>query len=181
MDALVDVDGVLADFLPHLLERATNNRIAPADVRKWDVFSYLTVEEYDLSLALCAGYDFWAQVPVISGAVEGVEKLRSTYDAVRFLTAPWFGCDKWASIRMEWLMKHFGARATDVIFSTEKYFVRGALFIDDKPTHVERWAETNDAGHAVLYDAGYNKACTPPHRLMGWADLDRVLSSIAPR
>ena len=200
LPALCDVDGVLAGFTPHILQAITGGRVTEADIVGWDIFNFVSDAEKARGIAMCNGYDFWSELPVIEGAQEGVEKLRRKFGRVRFLSSPWSSCDKWGHLRMQWLKKHFNAKSKDLIVDEEKMAVAGPFFLDDKGAHIENWHRVQrrpvrqratrtgglmpgggDYSPAVVFDAPYNQDCQAPHRMMGWEDLDRVLEEVRTR
>jgi 5'-nucleotidase len=133
--ALVDMDGVVAD-----LEGGLHDYIAanfPKAIRRSDVSNIWAVEEqYDnLSReALTPLFDserFFLDLPVVEGAIEGVNALAEVAE-VFFCSTPtssvYCGGEK-----QVWIAKHFPNFKRRLILTKDKTVVRGDILIDDKP------------------------------------------------
>ena len=175
MRALVDVDGVLADFTGRILADIGSDKTL-ADIKTWQVFSkaYMSAEMRRKAFALLETFGWWASQPVIPGALVGVEALRTAGYEVLFVTSPWHGCSTWGHARRLWLRTNVGAADADVVITSRKELLQGDIFIDDKAENVEGWYAAH-GGFAVLFDAPYNQECRAGVRMNGWADLGRVL------
>jgi 5'(3')-deoxyribonucleotidase len=163
-----DCDGVVADFEASLVEAIG------ADLRErdtWDIFSYLTEEQAKAAREILAGGEFWANLPLIDGAKEGIDFLTNMGHEIVWVTSPWTSCPDWDAIRTEWLHRHFGERP--VIITKEKDDREADAFIDDKPAHIEKWQAAFPNGKAYLYDQNYNRSFSWPRRFT-WDQVAKV-------
>jgi 5'(3')-deoxyribonucleotidase len=77
----------------------------------------------------------------------------------------------WASERQQWLAEHFGISHKHLVSTPAKYLVRGELFVDDKPEHVEQWQAANPCGVGVLWSRAYNRSATHLRSVSQWGPL----------
>lgn len=169
MRYLIDVDGVCADFVNHLLGEI-NSKLSAEDVVDWNIFDYFDEEEERCARRALAHPDFWSNIPAIGGARPVVEELRRRGHQVYFVTSPYWSCREWGTVRLEWLAKHFMADPRDVVIATRKYLVGGDVFIDDKPENVERWRAQHRGKLGVIFDQPYNKHVPGP-RMFRWGSF----------
>lgn len=166
---LLDVDGVLADFLTPsfaILNAITGLKHKPEDLREWDLFSLYprTAESafYDECNApgLCAG------LPIIPGAQAFVASLLQFAD-VYVVTSPMNHNRTWAWEREQWLQKHFDIPAKKVVHTSAKYLCLGDVLIDDKPSNIEAWERAHGPkGIGLLWDAPYNQGVEVGRRML---------------
>lgn len=159
MRALIDVDGVVANFSEHLLGRVGSSATFD-DVTEWDIFSLIErkdgPERKKVALQMMEDPEFWASLPVMEGAIEGVNIIKETME-VFWVTSPWPTCQGWDIARRTWLNTHFGADPKHVIITASKFVCVGDMFIDDHVDNVEKWQQHHPDKMALLYDAPYNK------------------------
>jgi len=142
--ALVDCDGVLADFVQAALDALhalTSRRYQPTQITSWELFDSLPAEEKMHQHSVYSrlkGRGGCAGIPVYPGAKEGIESLREVADVV-IVTSPFYGSDTWVSERTRWLKDNFGINPDDIIHTKNKERIHGNIFVDDKPEHVEAW------------------------------------------
>lgn len=196
---LTDVDGVLADFTGYLLDIVHSKfaymTLKPADVTSWDVFDLMKKrhgpDTKELAWALCDDIEdddikgnlaishilrkssFWETIPVIVGAVDGLAALRAADYRLVAVTAPWAGCRDWGYKRGKWLTT-LGFDHKHLVIAADKHYLRGDIFLDDKPENIEMWAEANPNGRAVLYDAPYNQSFSWPLRFQWGQPLEKL-------
>ena len=141
---LLDVDGVLADFVQAALDHLhalAGHRVDPTIITTWEMFD-----------SVPAPFKSWRgtvygrladpggcfNIPIYPGAQEGVALLREIAD-ITVVTSPFEGSPTWMHEREQWLTHHFGIDRKHVIHASEKYRVHGDVFIDDKPDHLRAW------------------------------------------
>lgn len=145
--ALIDVDGVLADFnggLERILKRTYG--LTPSD--DLNLHAGRQTECYDdrdrgLVLSVMRQPGFCAGLPVIEGAHKAVGFFRDAGCSVVFLTAPMIDGPAWCSERIAWLESHFNASPKDIIFAHRKDLVNGDFFIDDFKLNIDAWQATH--------------------------------------
>jgi 5'(3')-deoxyribonucleotidase len=159
---LLDVDGVLADFLTPFCEtafRVTGRRYAPTDFYSYGVFDHITEPGEDVVEITRRCYAEWAGVlhdilQPVPGAVEGVEALRAGGCEIYIVTQ----AVAWHRERALWLKHHFGVDPHSIVYTAAKHVVSGHAFVDDHPEHVMRWKDANSGGHALLFAQAYNRS-----------------------
>ena len=157
--ALVDCDGVLADFSRDALA-VVRSSMSPWDVTEWDIFKLLELECVGLGLALRAELnhpEFWRWMHPLPGAYALLEALANNNMDVMVVTSPWLTCAGWDKARREWLRENFDIPPENVIITSRKDLVCGSVFFDDKPSHVVAWGNRHGYDHAWLVDAPYNQ------------------------
>lgn len=170
--ALVDVDGVLADLVPHLLSRVEAD-LLPVEATRYDFLSLLPPNQAAHALRLLGTAEFWRTLPVVEGAKEGLARLRARGYEVIFTSRPWADCRGWAEARQEWIEKRFGQPA-ELMIGARKEILRGDLFIDDCLDNVVLWAKKNPDSQFLVFAQPWNSTWTNS-RLRGWANLARHL------
>lgn len=144
---LLDVDGVLADFVGEFLinvEMVTGRVYTRWDVTDWDIGRALKLspEEEEECYRHARSSGWWSRLQVLPGAVEGVRQLREVAEvtAVTAVIGPRIS-ETAAHERVKWLQKHFGFATDDIILTTKKHVVQGDFFVDDHVENVRRWQE----------------------------------------
>ena len=159
---LLDVDGVLADFVATYLEAlalVTNRRRYAAEITTWSFKDALGLsKEVEGKVnAQLAKEGVASAMPVYSGAVKGVKSLTGVAE-VYFVTSP-FNSPTWTYDREKWLLKHFGEEMSRrVVHTSQKHLVKGDVFVDDKTANVRRWAKEWPLGTPVLWNQPYNQS-----------------------
>lgn len=174
---LLDVDGVLADFVSPalaILEVLGAGKFTHADVKTWEICEAigrpdLVGKFYKMTDRAGFCYD----IPVIAGAKAGVKQCRTVAD-VMFVTSP-MDNQYWVWERNRWLQKHFKAGKKSTIQTDAKHAVSGHVFVDDKPSNVREWLAHNKSSIGILWDAPYNRDVNDLPRLSSWEDLVTLL------
>lgn len=175
MIILVDVDGVVADLHKAWLGRYNadyNDTLTPQQITRWAIHEFTKPEcgrkiyEYLLDPTL---YD---DVPVMEGAQEGVQKIRSLGHKVVFVSSGFFPA------KVEWLAKNGLAidfpykdgrwdTLADVVLTGDKSLVVGDILIDDYPRNL------NGRKATLLYDSPWNQEEDKFRRVYNWGDIYR--------
>jgi len=138
---LLDVDGVIADFVQLMVNAVRNLKLSDVPITwrpaHWDVAKELGLTRkqedavYDV-LRLPGSANMLHPLP---GAIQGVKKLAGLFD-VAFVTTPLDGGQTWCFDRIEWLVRHFGEELGNRwVFTENKYLIYGDFLVDDKPSH----------------------------------------------
>jgi 5'(3')-deoxyribonucleotidase len=176
---LLDVDGILADFIGAALLalRAESGIVVPREtVTTWEVFDSLPPEAQSYKTRvyeLMKGKLGCFSMRPYDGSQEGVRRLQGLADVV-IVTSPFPDSDFWMSEREKWLKSHFGITRERIIHTCSKHHVKGDFLVDDKTSHVLKWAECHPQGRALLWDMAYNKGDELPDgvsRVVGWEQL----------
>ena len=156
---LLDVDGVLCDFVAGVMRSVATCSDERADLSDWDFLGKLSLHAKRAYLADSAKPGFCYGLDPLSGAVEGVQALREDGHDLVAVTAPLLHCPTWEGERREWLRQYFGFTARDVVFTSRKDLVHGDVLVDDKPEHVIEW-ERRWLKSGVLWAQPYNRHAT---------------------
>ena len=112
---------------------------------------------------------FFADLPLINGAVRAMERLNERFElfiATAAMEYPASGPHKVA-----WLARHFPfINPLRVVLCGDKSILATDILIDDSPRHFERFS-----GNGVLFSAPHNSGHPHPLRLDGWSNLDGLL------
>lgn len=137
---LLDVDGVLCDFVSGVMRAIATCSDERADLSDWNFLDKLSPHAKRAYLTDSAKPGFCINLDPLPGAVTGVQQLLADgYDLVA-VTSPLLHCPTWEGERREWLQHHFCFEARDVIFTARKDLVYGDILVDDKPDHVQQWS-----------------------------------------
>ncbi len=163
---LLDVDGVLADFVGGVLA-ILGSRFdiwrKPEEITEFDLSKSLGLHP-DIVTALFGEITnrqrFAADLAVYPGAVDGVRRLHEIAD-VYVVTSPWNSNPTWTHDREAWLARHFDIPHSHVVHTSAKHLVCGDLLVDDKTSTLVEWSNAHPGGFAVQWQ-------TPHNRLDGW-------------
>lgn len=156
---LCDVDGIVADFISDalgIINRTCATALSYEDVQSWEILDMVkdpvqreVVADAILQQGLCAGLKPYPE------AVEAVTELGKATDFY-YVTAFLKKNPYWMFERLNWLMEHCGAEASQVNFVKDKFIVEGDIFLDDSATNVNNWAEHHPFRLALLWTRPWN-------------------------
>ena len=187
---LLDVDGVLANFVGHTLEQLASCGGTQLDVADWDTWNLLdnpklTELDKEKIKTLWNSVGFCAGIHPYPNTLKAVAELKKLAE-VQFVTSPMWN-PHWPGERTEWLCNWFHVKPDSVTHTSKKTNVWGNVFVDDKPEHVQAWHErwvapprTISGGHsaynrAFLWSHPYNSPVRGVERIDDWAAvIDRV-------
>ncbi|MGF7228544.1 MAG: 5' nucleotidase, NT5C type [Candidatus Saccharibacteria bacterium] len=177
--ALVDMDGVLADFdaQVHQLVRENYPDIQPLEPMPEppDFYSANNYpkQHYRVVRDLSNQKGFFASLPVIDGAIDGWRQLLHEGFQPQICSSP-IGSNPYSEQeKLDWLDQHlvpfFGAWVVETaIITKEKHAFPGAVLIDDRPEIPH--ADLASWEH-VVFDQPCNRGITRKHfRVRGWGD-----------
>lgn len=182
---LLDVDGPLCNFTQGYLdafEYETGAKHTTSEVDRWSIADcdFFKKAACDLNIehrALKAKVDahvsdpgFCDELKVQPGAQQAVAALSDLAD-VYAVTSPWDSSPTWMYERHHWLVRHFKIPRARILHTQTKHLVRGHVFLDDKPSHVEAWAAAWPDAHALLFDMPHNRDAPKELRRATWSDL----------
>ncbi len=163
--ALVDVDGVVCDFIQGYLgivKQVTGKSFKHSDVTDWSFKKCLGLTDAEERIAnqLMCHPGFVRSLSALPGAYEGITALKEKVDEIVFVTAAWQGHPTWAHEREEWLNERWPG--CHIVSTHHKNYVRGDFLVDDKPSHIEAWKnewidEFGGTPRTFLIDAPYNR------------------------
>jgi 5'(3')-deoxyribonucleotidase len=177
---LLDVDGVLADFLTPSLEvlrTLTGKSFRTEDFPYWDLFRVVD-PKWEAPFFRALGQPGVARsLEVYPGAQQGVARLHEMVD-VYIVTTQLRGSPTWTHDREVWLQTHFSIPSHRVVHTSAKHLCTGEVFVDDRPENVLRWSKAHPKGIGLLWDAPWNRLDVVPERVFGW---DSLLETLAVR
>lgn len=151
MVILLDVDGVIANFIGLTLEHL------PGNLKEEDVTGYDICEALSLSPSqrmrlqeIWQGSWFPSEIMPYHGAQDFVLALRALGD-VYAVTAPMEGSIYWQGLRAQWLKDYFGL--TNIVSTNHKHLIRGDVMIDDNAEHLA----TTICPFGILFARPWNK------------------------
>lgn len=163
MRILMDVDGVLADFVGHVLAAlnlAFVNAPKEHELGPRHMFDYMTPKQREW----CEEY---LQNPGVARNMEPYPEARDLvvnaqrHHEVFFVTSPWLS-PTWCHDRLSWLRDHFGIRPDRVLFARAKHLVDGDVLIEDYPLHVAEWKTARGEGVGLLVRRHWNATSPMP-------------------
>ena len=163
---LVDVDGVLCDFIGGVLdivETVTGKRRQREEIDQFDFVAALGLNPNDarvLKSIIDMRRKFCARLSPFPGAFDGIAKLVDLAD-IHIVTSPWNSNETWTSEREWWLNHHFAIPHRLVTHTSAKHLIAGDWLVDDKTETCERWQAAHPNGVAVQW-------ITPHNRKDGW-------------
>lgn len=158
---LLDVDGVVADFVTSAKAAATavtGKEYWGVPVTKFEALESLGLTKSQVKAAyeVMNSPNYAYEMSVIPGAPRAVKKLVNVAD-VYFVTAPLPTSPTWDYDRRRWLKKVFGTGWDErVVFTKEKHLIAGDFFVDDKIENVEEWQSYWHSGKAILLSQPWN-------------------------
>lgn len=178
--ALVDQDGVLAGWSPAVYQNVEEECVRrgieiPHPIQKvqttWELETGHQLAD-ELIMQAMQHPELYLNLPVIEGAVEGLETLERLGYEVFICTTPSSFNDNCASHKLAWIKRELGERwVKRAILTVDKTMVRGSILIDDKPKitglMIPMWEH-------IVFDTPYNQNTTG-RRLHKWADLESVI------
>jgi hypothetical protein len=153
---LLDLDGVLVDFVRGSCEALGLDPLPPAEVR-WNFYEQLGLSGEEFWPKL--GKDFWAGLPWTEEGPSLVEALESSFpkESIAILSSPCRtpGC---AEGKIAWIEKNLPQYVGRYFLGTAKYFLAGPrkILLDDYDRNVENF--TRNGGVGVLTPRPWNRA-----------------------
>lgn len=166
MKLLLDMDGVMADFMGHIYETVrieTGRSYCHADTKD---YWFNDCPDKALFLDIMNREGTYRHLGVISGAREAINRLRGLYD-VQVVTAPPKTSKTAEDEKREWLAEHFDSDfAEEAIVTRDKHLVIGRILLEDNP-----FIDRNANWRPVMFDQAWNREATDLPRMYGWHDL----------
>jgi len=157
---LLDVDGVLADFVGGVLEIVEDVTGLARDREEIDRFDFcdalgVGVDDARVIKRAMASRGFCDCLAPCEGARDGVRALQEIAE-VRVITTPWDSSETWTYERESWLWRHFKIPAKHVMHVREKFRVPADAFVDDKTSAVREWRDAWPDRFAIRWNTPNN-------------------------
>ena len=156
---LVDMDGVLCDFIGHTCKLMGLDPVKAIDLwpaGAWDFSEGLGLNDAQVWEAIDKrGEDFWAGIPALPWFTSLMKLCESRCDLVVILTSPSIAHSS-ASGKVQWLQKHIGRHYRNYLIGPKKEVCArpGAVLIDDNDGNCEKFKA--HGGEAIVFPAPWN-------------------------
>lgn len=182
---LVDIDGVLADFISGYYQMAELHKyrflksVLPKkeDIRTFfiedSIPEHLKTDEIKQQLHdIVNEVGLFVNLKMIENAQQGVQKLQQWSGRdVFFVSAPHNSAKMSYAEKAIWIENHFPSHWLDkLILCRDKTLISGCILIDDKPSPMGEFEP--DWSH-IVYDQPYNRHCIEvkgKRRMFSWID-----------
>lgn len=153
---LVDMDGITADIYKTwgpLYEAETGEILkVKKEYKLTEVVSHP-----EILYEILERKGFFSSLCPLPGAVKYLRKIMKVHNVV-ILTQPPRKCDYAIADKREWVQRYYpDFDITNMIFTHNKFMVRGDYLFDDSPKHLVEWQKANPKGRAVTINYEYNK------------------------
>lgn len=182
MKVLLDVDGVVCDFIGGFLElvyKATGKKFHHRDLTDWSFEKCLGLTSDDMKKIefLMGGYGFVLSLSVLPGAQEGIEMLRTAGHEVVFVTSPYPGHPTWMYERDVWLKERWPD--IDVVHTEKKVHVDGHFLIDDKVSKLVAWERGRKGRKPICWTMPHNVFIGGPEHAGSWRTVLSIIHRTA--
>ena len=166
MNILLDMDGVLVDFVGGCIEahgsvEKASDQVAYNFWRDWKSAWSRKFEWGDESMtdfefwSACSGGDFWRSLKPYSWTVEFYSELRKIAP-VKIVTSPRYEDPECFAGKLHWLKAHLGIEPSDVVFASKKWLLNGNgnILIDDHDDQFDNFI--SHGGDAIIFPQPWN-------------------------
>lgn len=169
---LIDIDGVVADLHRAWLDLYNaeyHDSLTHTDIVKWEMHEIVKPECGMKIYDFLHHPDIYRKTPPISGAVDGVRKLKNAGHIIVFVTA---GLSSEKERWMEFL--GFGSKK-DIISAdaTKKHMIEGDVMIEDYQPTLSAWYRIGRQG--ILINRPWNQHTPWSPRVAGWPEIVKML------
>jgi len=169
---LLDMDGVLAQFMPALIEQynfLTSEHILESDITSFNVGDF--VNDPFLVKKIMNNVGFLRGLEPYDGAIEAVNYLVGQGHEVAFVSSP-TNCPTAGYEKREWLNYYFSKtwkKAPLIAVTTGmKYYIRGDVLVDDDPKNLTGLHPTTKG---LLWHTKQNASATGYERIYSFDHL----------
>ena len=181
MRALIDMDGVLADFEAEFLRRWKERYPDELAVAIEDRRGFPLKKDYPERLhrtirEIFTEEGFYAALPPVEGGMAALDAMRTEGLDVWICTSPLSSSRTCMQEKVDWVAEHLGDRwVRRLIITRDKTLVRADVLIDDRPEVTG--SEREPMWEHVLYDQPYNRNVAGLRRL-DWSNWREILSEV---
>lgn len=178
---LVDVDGVLANFIEGFRKEARLVTGRPCDQLIDQVSCSaalgLSSEEEGAAFARVRRPGWAYNLKPYQQGVEAIHKIASFAD-VYFVTAPLPKSETWTYDRTRWLHDHFPKLSHKIVHTENKHLVSGDEMIEDTWAQAGPWLAQNPNGVCHMPAMGYNAHVADGPKVNRFLDWEFVVNLI---
>jgi len=169
MRILIDADGVITNFTEtfETIYVGCGGKIPEGFI--WDHWHAMDkLEKGIVEQVWNDPYLFRVQEPY-SGALEALERLNKEHEVFIVTSTPHMHA--WS--RSDWFRRNapFIHRENQIVFTSQKYLIRGDVLVEDNLLNLEEWHRNNPRGWPVLIDRPWNWEETPSFGYEVYASL----------
>jgi len=152
----LDIDGVLAEQVPHVLERAEKEmgvKMKKEDITAWDTpVGGIPFDKLIARYLLDA--EFVASMPVVEGAVHAVKTIRGKYPTGVASSRP----KETETETVKWLTDNFGMKADRFTNTTgtDKSLIDANILVDDYPPNLKSFIAKSRNRRGILFSQPWN-------------------------
>lgn len=172
-----DMDGVIADFVPALLD--IYNHLTNEGVKLFDIKTNKTgkhVGDPYLLKRIKDSPGFIRGLPPAPGAIDAIERLHRAGHEITFVSNG-TNCPSSGHEKREWLFYYFSKiwRMAPLILTHEKHKVDVDVLIDDDPKNLKN---LKPGRHRILWNQPYNASIVDKSfiRIYDWGHLEEWIS-----
>jgi 5'(3')-deoxyribonucleotidase len=173
----VILTGVLNEFQYHFFHYLGKHNYS-FDTSKWDDYNISkAIQEKNPRRIMNEIFnmdDFWLSIPTTLFSYDGLKHLNDNY-TLFIATQP---CNKYnETLKKQWIGKNFSfINPAQIIFSDEKWKLKGDVIIEDKPATIEA---CKDVGmHTIKYMQQYNNNCQSDFVLSSWKNIKYLMKEV---
>jgi 5'-nucleotidase len=168
----VDMDEVIADSFSKHLSRYNDlvgEKLTPEMALSRDLEALIPQERRDQFNAIPHGDGFFADLAVIAGSQEALEKLSRHHDV--FITSAAMEVPGSFEDKFKWLQKHFPfIPPSRIVFCGDKLIIDADVLVDDRSRHFKGFR-----GTGILFTAPHNIAEAAALRANNWNDVLQIV------
>lgn len=165
----VDMDEVIADFIAKqliLFNAANGTKYSKKDLAGTKL-RLMHPEQVETIQAMVSDENYFADLPVIEGAKEALEKLAEKHEI--FITTAAMEFPTSFDAKYAWLKEHFRfIPETNYVFCGDKSIISADYLIDDHMRHLE-----NFQGQGILFASEHNYYETYEPKMNDWDEVYR--------
>ena len=180
---LLDVDGILADFIGSVLDiikKETGIEFYENNIKTFEMFEDLKTSKYNIK-NICYKHfkkpKYALKLKLLDGSVQAVERIKELAD-IHVVTTPMHMNPTWTFEREQWLKKHFNIDYKDITFTSKKYLLKGDVLIDDNEFNVRSWSKENPNSKAFLWSKSYNEHINDLEKVSNWKPIIEYIEKI---
>lgn len=169
----VDLDGVLADCIGEWLVQfnfLTGSKLLRSDLKTYTISNHVAPKHKDFAMKVFEREDFFSNLPLITGAKEGVKALIKAGYEVVFVTKAVGNHPNILAGKSKWIKKHFPDQLESTIFCSDKSLVNVDYLIDDSVDQIEGINLVN-YGTGILFGCHHNES------FIDWAIIEVALDN----
>jgi 5'(3')-deoxyribonucleotidase len=160
LNILLDMDGVLCDFLSGAIEVLNRDYNKDYDINQyasefgmWATYDYYGISEKEFWNSINETPDFWYNLKPLPWAGQLYSMLQEIGE-VTIITSPSLD-PSCAMQKLRWLKRHLDINSNQVFIGSRKYLMAGnGLLIDDFQSNVEKFKIAG--GEAILIPSNWN-------------------------